>query len=141
MQKKSIVAITISPPYRFSDPYGLYYSDILKIRRWINRFSDYYAIWPEFTTNARLHYHGVVRLVDPIKFYKTKYKFDKLVGYVQLDTFNTFADHLRWLCYCQKDFHLIQNNILQRITFQRLPRLKQSISKLQAKPTLKKKKK
>lgn len=131
MQKNLIFAITISPPYRFSDPHALYFNDLLKIRRWVNRFSDHYAIWPEFTENARLHYHGVIKLRDPIKFYKTKYKFDKLLGFVKIDKLKTFKDHLRWLFYCQKDYHLIRDNIFKRIDYLRISRIYKAQHKIQ----------
>ncbi len=97
--------ITISPKYRTIDPDILYNEDMRIIRRWMNRFSSHYVIVPEFAElTARLHYHGTVIIADMIKFYKTKYRIDKEIGFVKIDLLKTFKDHLRWNIYIYKNY-------------------------------------
>lgn len=103
------LAITISPPPRAESPQYLYDCDIGTIRRWLNKFSHHYLLYPEFTIDSRLHYHGVVHVDDFTKFHKTKNTFSKKFGFVKVKPIGTTAKycikaHLGWLAYCKKQY-------------------------------------
>lgn len=96
--------ITISPPRRALAPSILYQQDIYVIRQYLNRCSDHYILYPEFSNKSRLHYHGIVRITDIIKWHKQKHQFDKVLGYTQIDLLKTHKDHLRSLVYSMKEW-------------------------------------
>lgn len=96
--------ITVSPPPSRMNPKFKYNDDKYYLERWMNSFSGHWILYPEFSKDSRLHYHGVVRVDDKIKLHKTKYRTSKTIGFVKLDKLNSYQDHLRWLCYCQKEY-------------------------------------
>lgn len=99
-----IFAITISPPPRRMSPKYAYNEDKYVLERWLNSFSRHWILYPEFSKESRLHYHGIVRMDDKIKFHKTKYRIDKTVGFVKVEELKKVIDHFRWLIYCQKEY-------------------------------------
>ncbi len=103
-------SITISAQYRTVHPDFLYNDDKLKLIKWLNRFSDHYIIVPEFSDNGRLHYHGVFKMCDKIKYYKSKYNIDKEIGFVKVEKINDFKSHLRWLTYIYKNYYIVKND-------------------------------
>lgn len=118
-------AITISPPlYRLDSLklHKIYTYDITKI---LNRFSKHYMLYPEFTHDARLHYHGIIRVDDKIKYYRTKHKLDR-IGFTKLDPFKTFKDKLRYLIYSLKNYCEIKE-LFDPIIYKSLRRTKKSI--------------
>ncbi len=106
----TLYSITISAQYRTVHPDFLYNDDKLKIIKWLNRFSDHYIIVPEFSENGRLHYHGLLRICDKIKYYKTKYFIDKEIGFVKVEKINDFKSHLRWLMYINKNYYILKDD-------------------------------
>ncbi len=100
--------ITISCKSRDTAPDSLYLQDKGIIMRWLNRFSDHYVIVPEFADNGRLHYHGTVRINDMIKFYRSKYRIDRELGFVKVDRLNGFKNHLTWNIYIYKNYYKIR---------------------------------
>lgn len=97
--------ITISPPPRPQlSPKFAYGDDKYRLERWLNSFSGHWILYPEFSRDSRLHYHGVVRVDDKIKLHKTKFRICRQIGFVKLDYLKTKVDHLRWLIYCQKEY-------------------------------------
>lgn len=98
-----LYAITVSPPMRKCTPKFLYEDDVSEIRRWCNKWSSHYLMYPEFDLNSRLHYHGIIKAKDLTKMHKTRAKFSRQVGFVKLKPLLTFNDHLKWLMYCRKD--------------------------------------
>jgi len=100
-------ALTISPPQRKESTRFLFGSDACSINRALSRCSKHFMIVPEYTIeDARLHYHGVFRLDDPIKWYKSVYKKLSGIGFVKVKPLIGLKNHLSWLCYCYKDWHL-----------------------------------
>lgn len=100
--KTNLYAITISPPYSPEHIKHLHCQYTYEIRRWCNKFSKHYMMYPEFDDETRLHYHGVIRVEDWIKFHKTRLTFQRTVGFVKIKPLTTFRRHLGWLMYCQK---------------------------------------
>lgn len=98
------LAITISPPPRNSSTEFLYNNDIYVIRRWLNKFSKHYLIYPEFDLSSRLHYHGVVRVEDFTKLHKTRHSFSRTLGYVVTKPLKESRDNIAWLQYCKKNY-------------------------------------
>lgn len=102
-RKLATYAITISPKYVDVDPkvlHSVYAQRIIKI---LNKVSRHYCLYPEFDDNSRLHYHGVVKIHDIIKWHHMKWRMDQ-VGFTKVSIFNTFKDHLTYLIYCQKQW-------------------------------------
>lgn len=98
-------ALTVSPPYRSKmSPKYLYSEDKYVLERWLNKFSRHWILYPEFSKDSRLHYHGVVRVDDKIKLHKTRHQMVKKIGFIKLDKLATPRDHLRWVIYCQKEY-------------------------------------
>lgn len=95
--------ITISPRYRLKDPLTLLKEDKKIIRRYLNRFSKLYILYPEFDNKQRLHYHGMVEVHDKIKLFRTKHLIDKNVGWTKIGAIATYNDQLKWLMYCKKN--------------------------------------
>lgn len=97
-------AITISPR-RYDGSQGfIYESHKTDIRKWLNKFSQHWLLYPEFDMSTRLHYHGVVQVTDLTKFHKTRHSFSRLVGFVCIKPLTNAIDHISWLQYCKKDY-------------------------------------
>lgn len=110
--------ITISPPYRAERPQSLYEQDRYIICKYLNQCSKYYCLYPEFSKDSRLHYHGIIRLDDPIKWYKNKHVIDKVLGWTKLIEIKSFKEHIRSLIYSQKNWastrYLLEEPIIYR---------------------------
>lgn len=116
--------VTISPPYRREDPQKLYESDKIYIRRHFNKFSNHYNIYPEFSPDSRLHYHGIVDVTDTTKMHRSKYKLDRELGYSMFKKINTFEQHLRSLIYAMKEWASNCLTFLKPIIYKKLRRQK-----------------
>lgn len=95
-------AITISPPYstiRLDCLHERYKKDI---ERYLRRISKAWAVYPELTKEARLHYHAVVHIDDEVAFYKG-YHIIRKIGMVKIDPIRTVKDKIRWIFYISKD--------------------------------------
>lgn len=102
-------ALTISPPERLHYTSQRYLAgrDLKFIQFNLNRASKHYMIVPEFTPlTSRLHYHGVVRIDDIVKWHKSTMSRLKALGFVKLDPIKDNKNHIRWLCYILKEWHL-----------------------------------
>lgn len=100
-------ALTISPPQRPERSSFLFVDDICSIRKVLNKVSHHYMLVPEYTfEDARLHYHGVVRVDDPIKWFKSSRKALNKIGFIKTVPIQGKNAHLGWLCYCYKNWHL-----------------------------------
>ncbi len=105
----ALYGITISCKNRDTAPDSLYLKDKGIVMKWLNRFSDHYIIVPEFTDNGRLHYHGTVKINDLVKFYRSKYRIDKELGFVKIDKLIGFKNHLTWTIYIYKNYGIIKD--------------------------------
>lgn len=94
--------ITISPSYRSAAPKVLYAQDMFLIHKYLNPCSDHYILYPEFSDESRLHYHGIILFKDVIKFHKTKHLIDKTIGFTKIVRLKSHEDHLRVLIYSMK---------------------------------------
>lgn len=52
----ALLALTISPPYRVGNHIELFKRDLKRF----SKLKVYYKVYPEFTDNGRLHYHGYI---------------------------------------------------------------------------------
>lgn len=102
---RKLYALTISPPSRLASPDFLYVEDRRFIMKWLNGFSHHYHVIPEFDMNARLHYHGIIRIDDKFKFNRTKSKMDSGLGFTKVSPLKTVGDHLKYLVYMNKSCH------------------------------------
>lgn len=111
--KSNVFSITISPKYELSDPKYLFEAQKEKIQKALNRFSSYYILYPEFgvknTAQPRLHYHGVIKIKDRIKLYKTIHLMQRELGFTKMDPISDHNNHLKWLMYCQKEYASTQH--------------------------------
>lgn len=116
-------AITISPlPRNYTSPIKLYYGDIYRIQRQLNKFSKHYCLYPELDINNRLHYHGIIHIDDMIKFRHIKHIMDKELGFIKIDKFKTFKDKLKYLIYSMKQWPENNNYFQKPIIYERLKR-------------------
>jgi len=104
IEKMALYFVTISPRYRPSNPLALYNDDISDIRRYFNRMSRHYILYPEWDAYSRLHYHGIITIHDTMKLHKQKYLLDRVLGYTMFKPIKTFDDHLKTLYYSMKDW-------------------------------------
>lgn len=114
--------VTISPPYRPVKPFTLYCDDTHDIRRYLNKFSHHYCLYPEFDDKSRLHYHGIAWIHDPIKLHKTKHLIDKSIGYSTFRLCKDFIEELRSLTYSMKNWPSNNTYFIQPIMYKRLKR-------------------
>lgn len=107
-------ALTISPPHRKDVKYWEQYevdSDV--IRRYLNQVSDHYIMYPEIATEGRLHYHGTIKLKDPVKWYKSiRATLNSILGFTCLKKLKTLQDVIKWNYYASKDWP-ITSQVLQ----------------------------
>lgn len=104
--KEAKYSITISPPHRSDKNSGEIYQEYKKII--INTFASFavkYIIYPEYSMDGRLHFHGIYQIHDLIKFKRLIYRIRK-IGMVKIDRLKTFNDQLKWIIYCQKEWAL-----------------------------------
>jgi len=98
-------AVTLSPRIRHGDTELLYNQDRFMIRRILNRCTDHYLVYPEVDKQCRLHYHGVIKVKDKIKFHrKTRSALKGSFGFIKIEKLKTFRDKLQWLLYMRKDW-------------------------------------
>lgn len=98
------MAITISPPKRACNKEQfLYHGDEYIIRRYLNKISDYYIIYPEYSKESRLHYHGVIKIKDWIKYHKQIHRLlQGHLGFIKIDPIKTHKDNMVWNIYMSK---------------------------------------
>lgn len=96
-------AITISPPHYKGKPDFLYNNVKYTLQTKFARCSEHYILYPEFSDTSRLHFHGIIRFKDKIKFDKSiKYYIDFNIGYVCIKPLDKYKDLLQWILYCKK---------------------------------------
>lgn len=123
-------SITISPPIYRGDQTYIYNQHVYEIRKLLNKFSNYYMLVPEFSLDARLHYHGVILIKDFIKYGKLKHKLDREIGWTKIEKILSFKSHLRWLQYCKKDY---RDNMFEIIKYKSLKKSnKKDYSRIQS---------
>lgn len=80
--------------------------DMFLIRSLFNRCSEHWTLVPEFSKESRLHYHGVIRIDDCVKWHKeSRHRLNK-IGIVKLDPLKDNKNHVAWLCYIYKEWHI-----------------------------------
>lgn len=106
-KNQNFYAITISPPPRPGCDIDLYKSDKYLLCKLIKRCSKHFSLWPEFSPyNDRLHYHGIIRIDDFIKWYRYSKPMIKRLGFIKIDKIKTFKDHLKFIIYSTKEYNL-----------------------------------
>lgn len=115
-------SLTISPRYYKFNPRRLLKVQKEEIIRQLNKCSSYYCLYPEFDDVSRLHYHGVIKIKDMVKWHHIKYKVDK-VGFAKLKKMKGHKEHLRWLVYSMKNWPVNKKYFKQPIMYIRLRRL------------------
>ena len=91
--------ITISEKRRKGNPKVLYEHDKYDIRRYLNRCSSHYCLYPEFDITSRLHYHGFIKINDMIKWHKQKHIVDSVLGYTKIVKIKNRTEMLRAILY------------------------------------------
>lgn len=99
------VFITVSPPLRsIRDQSSIYQDDLLYLAK-VRLCSKHYVIYPEFDSSGRLHYHGIMRIDDKIKWYKSVLPMlRKCLGFVCIKQINTIKDKINIILYITKDW-------------------------------------
>jgi len=113
-----LVALTISPPTSYLTPSFNYNDEIIYIVKTIRRFSKHYIIYPELDESARLHYHGIIRIDDEIKYYKSgitnlrrlpRHITNQNVvkqSYICVKPLKDIVNHIKWMYYIRKNWEL-----------------------------------
>lgn len=118
-------SITISPPPRPEGIKYLYDTDIYLIRKYLNKFSRHYIIFPEIAlATSRLHYHGVIDIHDPIKFHAIRHILTRTLGYIKVDPLKDHTNKLTWIIYCMKEWASTRALLKEPIIYQSLKRSK-----------------
>lgn len=77
--------------------------DILKN---VQKVSDKFIFYPEVGLQGNnIHFHGIIELKDPVKWYKSVLPKLKRNGFVKI---KPIFDKLMWLEYCKKDFDIMK---------------------------------
>lgn len=101
------LALTISPPSCLLNAIYLHSELIYYIKRYLNKVSTHWIVYPEFDKNSRLHYHGVLRLDDPIKWHRSvRTLLEKTIGFICIKPLLKPIDHIAWITYCRKEWPL-----------------------------------
>lgn len=100
--------ITISPPdsvHRVKYIFNSHLPTLLKA----NNCSKYFIFYPEMDINGRLHYHGILKISDNVKYYKQFVPSLKHLGYVKIMSVKSFSDHIKILKYISKDWQYMRH--------------------------------
>lgn len=103
------IALTISPPQRQigrDQPYktlgDMYNIDRATIRSCMERASEEYTIYPEFDLAGRLHYHGIVRIINKVQWYKITCPTLKRLGFICVKP----KPDDKWKAYIEKEWEI-----------------------------------
>lgn len=125
-------AITISPPDRtnkYTRIEDIYRMDRYTLNKRMRTCSKYFMLYPEVDLQGRLHYHGVIKINDPIKWYKSVLPYIKAtLGFVLLKPLNTTKDMLKWNIYSSKSWPAMRDIFKLPIYPHKTPRTKYSIT-------------
>lgn len=76
------------------------FSMALKVLTKLNKVSDDFILYPEVGNNgSNIHFHGVIKLNDKVKWFKSVLPTLKRNGFVKITTFND-----AWIDYIKKDW-------------------------------------
>ncbi|AXH77524.1 MAG: putative replicase [Cressdnaviricota sp.] len=71
-----------------------------EFRRFMAEFVSFESyLYPELSSQGRLHYHGIIRVYDPMRFYLNDLIRLRTFGCYEIDT---IEDISIWLLYCKK---------------------------------------
>lgn len=113
------IAITISPPDRtgkYNRLEGIYRADKYDLNRKLRLCSKYFILYPETDLQGRLHYHGILKIDDHIKFYKKVLPYIKhSLGFVMLKPLKNHKDNMNWLIYSMKNWPSMRDLFIEPI--------------------------
>lgn len=67
--------------------------------------TDYYSIYPELSKSGKLHYHGIIRITDMIKWYRKALPILSSLGLYSIQRIDSPIDLIRTSLYCRKDWY------------------------------------
>lgn len=103
---KEWYAITWSPKGTTYDPQTKYNEHIYDVfNKWAKALN--FAIFPELNNNGNIHYHGVIRIIDKIAWYRRLLPLVKHKGFVLIKRIDNWE---KWTTYITKDVDI--NKIL-----------------------------
>lgn len=99
-------AFTLSPPPNYHiTPYMLYEDKILQLHKLLSKSCESFMIYPEYQKyTSRLHFHGVIKLKDLIKWHKSTRRQLARMGFVHVKGLLTFEDRFKWAHYIKKEW-------------------------------------
>ncbi len=101
--KRNWYAITISPPPYGGNQYYKEFEDYKYFKKILKRTSEHSVFFTEWDNLDRMHYHGLIRIDNKIKWYRCSRRKFSNVGFVNIKLIKNFTEHLRWLNYIKKD--------------------------------------
>lgn len=124
------MAITISPPDRVSKYNrleGIYKMDKFSLNKKLRNCSKYFILFPEVDLQGRLHYHGVIKIDDQTKWYKSVLPYIRgTLGFVLLKPLKTTTDMLKWNIYSMKNWASMKDIFIEPIIITKPKRLLKS---------------
>jgi len=72
-------------------------------------------MWLELSQKGRWHFHGLIKIYNPLKFYL--YDIHKLneEGHYEIDTYDGYDGFAYWLQYCVKQQSLVEEYIIREL--------------------------
>lgn len=67
--------------------------------------TDYHSIFPEISPKGKLHFHGIVRITDMYKWFRTVVPLINDIGFNRVTKLDTPKEMITWSLYCRKDWH------------------------------------
>lgn len=92
------LAFTFSPKAPFIDPNMQFSAHLERLK--VLKKSTLFILIPELDTNGRLHFHGIIKIVDSVKFYKQSLPTVKYGGF----TLIKHNPNDKWVEYCLKEY-------------------------------------
>lgn len=103
LELNSWIAITIAPSNSYQPDLSEKQIDLHRFSRdWRNRFRkciNHIQVFGEYSQGSRWHFHGRVKVTNPVQFYMYDLPFLRKISMVHLDVIN---DPMEWDLYCRK---------------------------------------
>lgn len=119
VSKTGLYFITISPKYRLQDPLLLFHDDIRFLRPQFNKFSNHYIIYPEFSDQSRLHYHGIIYINNTLKYNKSKWRIDVHLGFMYCRYINDHKENIKSILYSSKQWGINKSYFKEPFIYQK----------------------
>lgn len=81
-------------------PRGQYYYTRVILSKYLGESCDDFVIYPEFTIQGRIHYHGILTIINYVRWVRDTLPRLRKLGYVKMESFKDNPDN--WITYMKK---------------------------------------